>query len=78
MHTHQALMVSMVVAPTSPFFVPFPVANKIQYRNANAVILQKNMRMYFAQKKHRPRYLGLKKLQRLKEQTSILWEIGEW
>ena len=62
----------------TPFVsVPFPVANKIQYRNANAVVLQKTVRMYLAWKKHRPRYLGLGKLRRLKEQTATLWEIGE-
>ena len=57
---------------------PFPVANKIRYRNANAIAIQKTVRMFLALKKHRPRYRGLRKLRRLKEQTATLWEIGEW
>ncbi|XP_013775253.1 unconventional myosin-VI-like [Limulus polyphemus] len=42
--------------------------NKILYRAANLIIIQKNVRMYQARKKYRPRYLGILKVKSLQGQ----------
>ncbi|KAF0762385.1 myosin heavy chain 95F isoform X1 [Aphis craccivora] len=40
--------------------------NKILYRQANLIIIQKNVRMHLSKIKHRPRYMGIKKINSLK------------
>lgn len=42
------------------------VKNKILYRQANLIIIQKNVRMHLSKIKHRPRYMGIKKINSLK------------
>jgi len=42
------------------------VKNKILYRQANLIVIQKNVRMHLSKMKHRPRYMGIKKINSLK------------
>ncbi|KAK7077209.1 Unconventional myosin-VI [Halocaridina rubra] len=42
--------------------------NKILYRRSQIVIIQKNIRMYHAKKKYRPRYMGVLKIKGLQGQ----------
>ncbi|KAG7159253.1 Unconventional myosin-VI-like, partial [Homarus americanus] len=42
--------------------------NKILYRREQLIIIQKNVKMYHARKKHRPRYLGVIKVKGLQGQ----------
>ncbi|XP_050441018.1 myosin heavy chain 95F isoform X1 [Adelges cooleyi] len=40
--------------------------NKILYRQKNLITIQKNVRMHLSKTKHRPRYMGIKKINSLK------------
>lgn len=42
------------------------VKNKILYRQENLITIQKNVRMHLSKIKHRPRYMGIKKINSLK------------
>ncbi|XP_069956344.1 unconventional myosin-VI isoform X2 [Cherax quadricarinatus] len=42
--------------------------NKILYRREQLIIIQKNVKMYNARKKHRPRYMGILKIKSLQGQ----------
>lgn len=42
------------------------VKNKILYRRENLITIQKNVRMHLSKIKHRPRYMGIKKINSLK------------
>lgn len=48
------------------------VKNKIAYRRQQLVIIQKNIRMYNARKKYRPRYLGVLKIKGIQVCCPIL------
>lgn len=52
------------------------VKNKILYRREQLVIIQKNVRMYNACKKYRPRYMGVLKIKGL--QVSRGTGDGRW
>lgn len=50
------------------FFIS--VKNKILYRQKNLIIIQKNVRMHLSRVKHRPRYMGIRKIISLKVSLS--------
>lgn len=48
----------------------FTVKNKILYRRENLITIQKNVRMHLSKVKHRPRYMGIRKINSLKVSLS--------
>lgn len=50
----------------------FTVKNKILYRRENLITIQKNVRMHLSKVKHRPRYMGIKKINSLKVSCIIV------
>ncbi|XP_047128330.1 unconventional myosin-VI isoform X1 [Hydra vulgaris] len=51
------------------------LANKIKYRQEMLVCIQKNIRMFLAKKKHKPRYKALEKMRTLHGQLNQLMEM---
>ncbi|CAG2059105.1 unnamed protein product, partial [Timema podura] len=47
-----------------------PVKNKMLYRKAALVVIQRNVRMHLAQRQHRPRYQGISKIKGLQERLT--------
>nr|CAD7570088.1 unnamed protein product [Timema californicum] len=52
------------------FAVLFSVKNKMLYRKAALVVIQRNVRMHLAQRQHRPRYQGISKIKGLQERLT--------
>ena len=50
----------------------FIVSRKIGYRADNAIMIQKNVKMFMAKRRHQPRYKGVTKLKTLKGRTEQL------
>lgn len=48
------------------------VKNKILYRRENLITIQKNVRMHLSKVKHRPRYMGIKKINSLKVSPTLV------
>lgn len=53
----------------------FTVKNKILYRRENLITIQKNVRMHLSKVKHRPRYLGIRKINSLKVSCVIVYDL---
>ena len=48
------------------------VARKISYKADSAIMIQKNVRMFMAKRRHQPRYKGITKLKTLRERIEQL------
>lgn len=59
-----------VIKNYTTFYVFISVKNKILYRQKNLITIQKNVRMHLSRVKHRPRYMGIKKINSLKVSLS--------
>ena len=63
--------------PPSPSFLMIVVARKIRYRADSAIKIQKQVRMYLALRKHRPRYQSIRALRALQDRVQTLTALGE-